>query len=74
MLDTTSSQPLAHAFLALADDGADPPPRSLPVALAAALAAVTLALAAPLGWLAQNPVAVLGSKTHAALLLDDEAP
>jgi hypothetical protein len=74
MLQTPSSQLLAHAFLALADDGADPPPRSLPVALAAALAAITLALAVPLGWVAQHQVAVLGSKTHAALLLDDEAP
>jgi hypothetical protein len=74
MLETTSSQPLAHAFLALADDGAEPPSRSLPVAVVAALAAVTLALAVPLGWLAQHPVAVLGSKTHAALLLDNEAP
>jgi hypothetical protein len=69
----TSSQPLAYAFLALADDGAEPSRRSPGVAVAAALAAVTLALAAPLGWIAQHPVAVLGSKTHAALLLDDEA-
>jgi hypothetical protein len=72
MLDPTSSQPLAHAFLALADDGAEPAPRSLPVAVAAALAAVTLALAAPLGWLAEHSVAVLGSKSHVSLL-DDEA-
>jgi hypothetical protein len=67
----TSPQPLAHAFLALADDGSQPAERSLPVAIAAALAAVTLALAVPLGWLAEHPVAVLGSKSHVALLDDD---
>jgi hypothetical protein len=72
MLDPTSSQPLAHAFLTLADDGSKPAPRSLPVAVAAAVAAVTLALAVPLGWLAEHPIAVLGSKSHVSLL-DDEA-
>jgi hypothetical protein len=55
-----------------ADDGAQPAQRSLPVAVAAALAAVTLALGVPLGWVAQHPVAVLGSKSH-VMLLDDEA-
>jgi hypothetical protein len=67
----TSPPPLAHAFLALADDGDPPPRRSLPVAIVAALAAVTLALGVPLGWLADHPSAVLASKSHVALL-DDE--
>ena len=67
----TSSPSLAHAFLSLADAGAEPPRRSLPVAIVAALAAVTLALGVPLGWLADHPIAVLGSKSHIALL-DDE--
>jgi hypothetical protein len=65
--------PLAHAFLALADDGAEPRRRSFPMAVVAALAAVTLALGAPLAWLADHPVAALGSK-GAAALVDDEAP
>jgi hypothetical protein len=76
MLDSTSSShcpPLANAFLALVDDDAERDQRSLPRAVVAALAAVVLALAVPLGWLAENPVAVLGSKVHVALL-DDEAP
>jgi hypothetical protein len=76
MLDSTSSShcpPLANAFLALIDDGAERDQRSLPRAVVAALAAVALALAVPLGWLAQNPVAVLGPKVHAAAL-DEEAP
>jgi hypothetical protein len=67
----TSPQPLAHAFLALADEGAEPARRSFPVAIAAALAAVTLALGVPLGWLADHPIVVIGSKSHVALL-DDE--
>jgi hypothetical protein len=76
MLDSTSSShcpPLACAFLALVDDGAEPDQRSLPRAVVAALAAVALALAVPLGWFAQNPAAVLGPKVHIAVL-DDEAP
>jgi hypothetical protein len=72
MVDPMSAQPLAHAFLALADDGAEPSRRSLPVVVAVALAAVALALAAPLGWIAEHPVAVLGSKSQLGLL-DDEA-
>jgi hypothetical protein len=68
-----SAPPLAHAFLALADDGAEPRRRSLPLAVVAALAAVTLALGAPLAWLADHPVAAVGAK-GAAALLDDEAP
>jgi hypothetical protein len=65
--------PLAHAFLALADDDSEPRRRSLPVAIVAAIAAVALALGAPLAWLADHPVAVLGAK-GAATLLDDEPP
>jgi hypothetical protein len=63
---------LAHAFLSLGDDGAEPPRRSLPAAFAAAAAATALALGVPLGWIADHPVAVLASKTHIALF-DDEA-
>jgi hypothetical protein len=65
--------PLARAFLALAGDGPEADQRSLPRAVVAALAAVVLALAVPLGWIAENPVAVLGTKAHPGLL-DDEAP
>ena len=43
------SPPLAHAFLALADDDAALDQRTLPRVLAAAAAAVVLALGAPLG-------------------------
>ena len=68
MREPTSSPRLARAFLALADDGALAPRRSLPRAVVAALAAVVLALAVPLGWLAEHPVAVLSSKS---VLVDD---
>jgi hypothetical protein len=68
MREPTSSLRLARAFLALADDGALAPRRSLPLAVVAALTAVVLALAAPLGWLADHPVAVLSSKS---VLVDD---
>jgi hypothetical protein len=71
--DQTPPPALAHAFLALADDGAEATQRSLPRAFAAAVAAVTLALGVPLGWLADHPVPVLASKAHAGLL-DDETP
>lgn len=71
MHDPTSTQALARAFLALGDDGAEPAQRSLAAVLAAAAAAVVLALAAPLGLLADHPVAVLGSKSQVAML-DDE--
>jgi len=61
---------LAHAFLSLTDDGAEPPARSPRLAAAAVLAALALALGMPLGWLAGHPVAALGSKVA---LLDDDA-
>jgi hypothetical protein len=65
--------PLAHAFLALADDG-DAGRRTLPCAVAAAAASVVLALGVPLGWVAvkphQQPVAALASKF--SLAADDE--
>ena len=69
-----TSAPLARAFLALADDGADAAQRTLPRMLAAAAASVVLALGVPLGWyLAQpseKPVAALSSKS--ALAPDEE--
>lgn len=69
-----TSSPLAHAFLALADDGAEPEQRTLPRVVAAAAASVVLALGVPLGWYltkpADHPVAALSSKT--ALAPDDE--
>jgi hypothetical protein len=69
-----TSAPLAHAFLALADDGAEADQRTLPRVLAAAAAAVVLALGVPLGWLAvkpaDHPVAALSAKT--ALFSDEE--
>jgi hypothetical protein len=69
-----TSAPLAHAFLALADDGAEADQRTLPRMLAAAAAAIVLALGVPLGWFAakpaEHPVAALSSKS--ALLADDE--
>jgi hypothetical protein len=70
MREPTSTTPLARAFLALADDRPAPTRRSLSRSAAAALAAVVLALAVPLGWLADHPVAVLSSK---AALIDGEA-
>ena len=45
------SPPLAHAFLALADDDALPDQRTLPRVVTAALAAVLLAVGTPLGFL-----------------------
>jgi hypothetical protein len=62
---------LAHAYLSLTDDGAGPAARSPRLAVAAALAAFALAFSIPLGWLAGQPVAALGSKVA---LLDNEAP
>jgi hypothetical protein len=62
---------LAHAYLSLTDDGAEPAARSPRLATAAVLAALTLALGMPLGWLAGHPVAALGSKIT---LLDHDAP
>ena len=60
------SPPLAHAFLALADDDAWADQRTRPRVLAATVAAVVLALGAPLSFLAlhpsEHPVAALSSK------------
>ena len=61
--------PLAHAFLALCDDG-KPRRRSPRLAVAAVAATFLLAFGIPLGWLAGQPVAALGSKIA---LLDDDA-
>jgi hypothetical protein len=69
MREPTSSLPLARAFLALAGDGPEPVRRSPGRAVAAALAAAVLALAVPLGWLADHQLPVLASKTA---LVDDE--
>jgi hypothetical protein len=63
-----STPPLARAFLALSDDGAPQPTRSPRRAAVAALTALALAVAVPLGWLAEHPVAVLSSKS---VLIDD---
>jgi hypothetical protein len=57
---------LAHAYLSLTDDGAEPVARSPRLAVAAALAAFALAFSIPLGWLAGQPVAALGSKVTLA--------
>jgi hypothetical protein len=66
--------PLAHAFLALSDDDAIVDQRSRPRVLIAAVAAVVLALGAPLGFLAvhpsDHPAAALSSKF--SLSPDDE--
>jgi hypothetical protein len=62
----TMSPPLAAAFLSLADDDAFVDQRTRPRIFAAAVAAVALALGAPLGFAAmhrsEHPVAALGSK------------
>jgi hypothetical protein len=55
--------PLAHAFLALADDDSLPDQRTLPRVLVAALAAWTLAFGLPLAMSMEHPVAVLSAKT-----------
>jgi hypothetical protein len=70
MREPTSSLPLARAFLALADGGPEPARRSPARSVAAALAAAVLALAVPLGWIAEHQLPVLGAKSA---LLDDEA-
>ncbi len=62
---------LAHAYLSLTDDGAQPAARSPRLALAAALASLALAVGMPLGWLAGHPVGALGSKV--ALVADEAA-
>lgn len=48
-------QPLAHAFLALADEPAAVDQRTLPHVFAAAVATVVLAVGAPLGVLVVHP-------------------
>jgi hypothetical protein len=67
-------QPLALAFLALADDDSLPDQRTRPRVFTAALAAVVLAFAAPAGFFAAQPsehhVATLSSKV--SLAPDDE--
>jgi hypothetical protein len=69
-----TSTPLARAFLALADDGAEVEQRTLPRMLAAATASVVLAFGVPLGWYvakpSEKPVAALSSKS--ALAPDEE--
>ena len=64
------SPPLAHAFLALADDDAIPTQRTLPRVVTAALAAVLLTIGTPLGFLVvkDQPLAALTSKAW----LDEE--
>jgi hypothetical protein len=64
MREPTSSMPLARAFLALAEDGPEPVRRRSPArAVAAMLAAAVLAVAVPLGWLAEHQLPVLGAKS-----------
>ena len=55
--------PLAHAFLALADDERLPSQRTLPRVVVAAIAAWVLAVGLPLAVSMQHPLAVLSSKT-----------
>jgi hypothetical protein len=66
--------PLAHAFLALADDPEPVAQRTVPRVVAAAVATVMLAVGTPLGFLVVNPAdhaigPLAGSKF--ALTLDD---
>jgi hypothetical protein len=74
---------LAHAFLALSDDGAlDQVRRSTLTLIAAALATLTLAVAAPLSWMApvartpqksaDQPTATLASSKAGFHAADDE--
>ena len=74
---------LARAFLALTDDGAPEPARPrLSKPVAAFAAALVLALAAPMTWMAPEPVstgkvgdqpaATLGSSKAALAAADDE--
>jgi hypothetical protein len=63
--------PLAHAFLALADDDTRVEQRTLPRVVVATVAAVLLAISTPLAFLFEHdPVAVLSSKS--ALFQDEE--
>jgi hypothetical protein len=68
------SVPLAHAFLALADDDSFADQRTRPRILTAFAAAVALALGAPAGYASahpsDHPVGALSSKF--SLGLDDE--
>jgi hypothetical protein len=67
----TTSTPLARAFLALADDGAEAEQRTLPRVVAAAAATAVLAIGVPLGWyVSEKPVGALSAKS--ALAQDDE--
>jgi hypothetical protein len=74
---------LARAFMALSDDGASEPfERSALTLLAAALATLTLAVAAPLSWMApvahapqksaDQPAATLASSKAGLHAADDE--
>jgi hypothetical protein len=74
-------RPLAGAYLALGDDP-EPPltQRSVPRVLTAVVAAVTLALAVPIGWAAttsgrlpaDQPAATPAAKAAAPALLDND--
>jgi hypothetical protein len=55
--------PLAHAFLALADDDSLPEQRTLPRVVVAVIAAWALAIGLPLALSTQHPPAVLSAKT-----------
>ena len=88
MRDTATLTPsdhhrLAHAFLALTDDATPEPPRlGLSKPVAAFAAALVLAVAAPLTWMAPQPVtsgkvadqpaATLGNSKAALAAADDE--
>lgn len=63
--------PLAHAFLALADDATLPDQRTLPRVLVAAIAAIVLAAGLPLAVSMQHPVAALSSKIAITADLDE---
>jgi hypothetical protein len=66
-------QPLAHAFLALADDPAQPAQRTLPRAVAAAAATLVLAVGTPLGFLVVSPdQPVIGPLSKFAFTLDED--
>jgi hypothetical protein len=74
---------LASAYLALGDDpGGSVPQRTLPRSVGALVAAVTLALAAPLAWAAaapgklpvDQPAATAVGKAVGAALADDDDP
>ena len=77
---TLDSHRLAHAFLALGDDGEDSPAvrRTLQKAIVAAIAAFALATAAPMSWLApakprDQPAATVGSKAGLQAHDEDDA-